>query len=98
MCKRREAFSLAVLIGRGLVQVLLGYLLLLSLLYSVFRVRTLLYKSRPQGRDFFASERWYIWQECAEECLYMLHRLSKQHHLGREKSGPVDLQTQRCVL
>ena len=37
MCKRREAFSLAVLIGRGLVQVLLGLLLLL--LYSVFRVR-----------------------------------------------------------
>ena len=38
MCKRREAFSLAVLIGRGLVQVFLGFLLL-SLLYSVFRVR-----------------------------------------------------------
>ena len=31
MCKRREAFSLAVLIGRGLVQVFLGYLLLLAL-------------------------------------------------------------------
>ena len=31
MCKRREAFSLAVLIGRGLVQVFLGLLLLLAL-------------------------------------------------------------------
>ena len=50
MCKRREAFSLAVLIGRGLVQVLLGLLLLL--LYSVFRVRTLSDKSCLNDRIF----------------------------------------------
>ena len=53
MCKRREAFSLAVLIGRGLVQVFLGLLLLLAL-FS-FQGANLLYKSHLTGWDFFVT-------------------------------------------
>ncbi len=45
---------MAVLIGRGLVQVLYLVRYLAYILYSVFRVRTLLHKSHPFGWDFLS--------------------------------------------